>query len=265
MTTIMTANLNGIRAAGRKGFFDWLSQQNPDVLCVQETKAQMQHLDDALFWPQDRHCYYADAEKKGYSGVGILSRHKPLAIETTLGHPILDQEGRFIAAEFDQMIVCSLYLPSGTSGTTRQNIKFECMDYFYRHYLQANIASSKPIVICGDWNIAHQQRDLKNWRSNQKNSGFLPEERAWLDQCFDDLGWVDAFRAINQEDDQYTWWTYRANARANNVGWRIDYHVASPQLRNTIQSATIHQDPVFSDHAPLTITYDFALTATPKG
>ena len=257
--TITTANLNGIRAAQRKGFFDWLHLQAPDVLCVQETKAHMQDLNDACFWPSAYHCHYADAEKKGYSGVGILSRHKPLAIETTLGHPIFDQEGRFIAAEFDRLIVCSIYLPSGTSGSTRQTIKYDCMDHFFTHYLQPNIASPKPIVLCGDWNIAHQQRDLKNWRNNQKNSGFLPEERAWLDRCFHELGWVDAFRVLHQADDLYTWWTYRANARANNVGWRIDYQVVSPQLRPHIQSATIHKDPIFSDHAPLAITYDLPM------
>lgn len=254
---IITMNLNGIRSAAAKGFFTWLAEQNADVVCLQETKAQMEHLDGAHFRPEGYHCYFHDAEKKGYSGVGIYTRQKPDKIEIGLGWPIADQEGRYIQADFGKLCIASLYMPSGTSGEERQKHKFEFMAH-YMLLLQKiyEQAKTREFIICGDWNIAHKNIDLKNWRSNQKNSGFLPEERAWLDELFDKVGFVDAFRVVNQEPDQYTWWSHRGQAWAKNVGWRIDYQIVTPGLRDKIRSAEIYKQEKFSDHAPLIIEYD---------
>jgi len=255
---IITANLNGIRSAASKGFFTWLAQQNADIICLQETRAQLAHLPDEIFRPQGYHCYFHDAEKKGYSGVGIYSKRKPDKITTGLGWPIADREGRYIQADFDNLSVASLYMPSGTSGEERQAHKYEFMA-LYMELLKKIRQSSNEFIICGDWNIAHKNIDLKNWRSNQKNSGFLPEERAWLDVLFDQTGFVDAFRVVNQQPDQYTWWSNRANAWNNNVGWRIDYQIITPGLKDKVRSAQIYRTEKFSDHAPLTMEYDVNL------
>jgi exodeoxyribonuclease-3 len=253
---VITANLNGIRAAAKKGFFTWLAQQDADVVCLQETKAQMAFLDGDIFRPAGYHCYFHDAEKKGYSGVGIYSKKEPKKIITGLGWPIADQEGRYIEADFGNVRVASLYLPSGTSGEARQAHKYDFM-HQYLPILKKIKEAAHPFIICGDWNIAHKNIDLKNWRSNQKNSGFLPEERAWLDVLFDKVGLVDAFRVVNQEPEQYTWWSQRsATAWTNNIGWRIDYHIVTPTLKDKIRSADIYKGEKFSDHAPLTIEYD---------
>lgn len=253
---IITANVNGIRSAANKGFFAWLTQQQADIVCLQETKAQMEHLVGEVFRPQGYHCYFHDAEKKGYSGVGIFSLRKPDGISMGLGWSIADQEGRYIQADFGGLSVASLYMPSGTSGAERQAHKIEFMSH-YMQQLKKIINAKRSFIICGDWNIAHKPIDLKNWRSNQKTSGFLPEERAWLDELFDRVGFVDAFRVVNQQSDQYTWWSQRSvSARANNVGWRIDYQIVTPDLRDKVMSAEIYTQENFSDHAPLIITYD---------
>jgi exodeoxyribonuclease-3 len=253
---VMTANLNGVRSAATKGFFDWLPTKNCDVICLQETKAQIAQLTAATFSPQGYYCTYFDAHKKGYSGVAIYSKVKPTQIITGLGFPCADEEGRYIQYDFENFSVASLYLPSGTSGEHRQQEKYEFMAK-YLQLLTDIINSKRTFIICGDWNIAHKKIDIKNWQSNQKNSGFLPEERAWLDQLFDEVGFVDAFRVVNQEPGQYTWWSNRAQAWANNVGWRIDYQVVTPDLASKIISAEIYREQKFSDHAPLIIDYDF--------
>lgn len=252
---IITANLNGIRSAFRKGFFIWLAKQKPDVVCLQETKAQMNQLPDENLRLPGYHAYFHDAEKKGYSGVAIYSRQKPDKVITGLGFPCADSEGRYIQADFGHLSVASLYLPSGTSGEHRQAFKFDFMAQYYTH-LQTISLSTRSFVICGDWNIAHKKIDLENWQGNQKNSGFLPEERAWLDDIFNTLGLVDAFRVLNQEPSQYTWWSARGQARAKNIGWRIDYQIVTQNLKNKIKEVAIYNQEFFSDHAPLIVDYD---------
>ncbi|QJD28812.1 exodeoxyribonuclease III [Methylococcus geothermalis] len=254
---IITLNANGIRSAARKGFFDWLPRQHADVVCLQEIKAQTAQLNDELFWPANYSCYYLEAEKKGYSGVALYARKEPDEVIPGLGWEDMDAEGRYLEARFGNLSVVSLYFPSGSSSEERQAVKFSFLDRFLP-FLDECARSGRQYIFCGDWNIAHKPIDLKNWRSNQKNSGFLPEERAWLDRVFDDNGWVDAFRTVNPEPEQYTWWSNRGQAWAKNVGWRIDYQVVSPSLRNLIRSAAIYKDERFSDHAPLTIDYDLA-------
>lgn len=250
---IITLNANGIRSAANKGFFDWMVEQKPDVVCLQETKAQ-EHQLGTVIRPDGYHAYFFDAEKKGYSGVAIYSRKKPDKIITGLGWGCADTEGRYIQADFGDLSVASLYMPSGSSGEERQKIKFEFLDH-YEKILQKQIKHKREYIICGDWNIAHKIIDIKNWRGNQKNSGFLPEERAWMDKIFDQLGWVDAFRVVNQEVDQYTWWSNRGQAWAKNVGWRIDYQIVTPNLKNKIKSTSIYKAQRFSDHAPLIMDY----------
>lgn len=260
MLRVITLNINGIRSGARKGFFDWLARQDADVVCLQETKAQMQVLTDALFRPAGYHCYFADAEKKGYSGVGVFSRRLPSAVHSGLGFPCADQEGRYLQLDFsDQLSVASLYLPSGSAKEERQTVKFDFMHYYERKLAQ-QIAGSVPMIICGDWNIVHKERDIKNFKSNQKNSGCLPQERAWLDYVFDELGWVDAFRQVNQQSDQYTWWSNRGRAYENNVGWRIDYQIVHHQLKSKVRAAQIYKEERFSDHAPLVIDYDWDIS-----
>jgi len=252
---IITANVNGIRAAARKGFFDWLQKQKADYVCIQETKAQIHQLEeDPIYFPKGYHCYYVDAVKKGYSGVAVYSKHKPSKVVRSYGDEEFDNEGRYLELQFDKLAIVSLYAPSGSSSDERQQAKFRFMESFLQH-LKNLKRRRKDYIICGDWNIAHKEIDLKNWRGNKKNSGFLPEERAWLDTLFDDLGYIDVFREINQKEDQYTWWSNRGQAWANNVGWRIDYHIASPKLKNTAKKTNIYKDERFSDHAPLIIDY----------
>lgn len=251
---VITLNVNGIRSAERKGFYDWMHQQQADIICLQETKAQLHQLTGDAFCPQGYHCFYHDAEKKGYSGVAIYSKQLPDRIISGIGWPDADAEGRFIEAQYGNLSVISLYLPSGSSGEERQAFKFSFMERF-TPYLQACIDSGRDYIICGDWNIAHKNIDLKNWRGNQKNSGFLPEERAWLDQLFSEGHWHDAFRLVNQEPDQYTWWSNRGQAWAKNVGWRIDYQIISAALKDKVLATSIYKDERFSDHAPLIVDY----------
>lgn len=257
---ILTLNVNGLRSAARKGFFDWLSAQDADVVCLQETKAQEDQLADGPFRPAGYECHYLDAEKKGYSGVAVYSRAKPDAVVRGLGWPDMDAEGRYLEARFGKLSVVSLYLPSGSSSEARQAVKFSFLDRFLP-FLQDCAQSGRDYIFCGDWNIAHKPIDLKNWRGNQKNSGFLPEERAWMDRLFGPEGWADAFRAVNREAEQYTWWSNRGQAWAKNVGWRIDYQVVSPSLADKIRAASIYKDTRFSDHAPLIIDYDYPFPA----
>jgi exodeoxyribonuclease-3 len=257
---IITLNANGVRSAARKGFFDWLGRQQADVVCLQETKAQSHQLDASTYWPEGYRCYYLDAVKKGYSGVAIYARREPDDLIQGLGWPDMDAEGRYLEARFGNLSVISVYLPSGSSSEVRQAVKFEFLQRFLPH-LRECAGNGRDYILCGDWNIAHKAIDLKNWRSNQKNSGFLPEERAWLDLVFERDGWVDAFRTVNPEPDQYTWWSNRGQAWAKNVGWRIDYQVVSSSLKDSIRAASIYKDARFSDHAPLTIDYDHPFPA----
>ena len=252
---IITLNANGIRSAGRKGMFDWIERQAPDVVCVQETKAQLDQLSEALYHPKGFHCYYYDAQQKGYSGVAIYAKRKPDRVVIGYGSREFDREGRYLEAQFGPLSVVSVYLPSGSSGEERQRAKFRFLDEFMP-YLTTLKRKRRDYVLCGDWNIAHKELDLKNWRSNRKNSGFLPEERAWLDRLFGEVDYVDGFREINQEADQYTWWSNRGQAWAKNVGWRIDYQILSPRLRGSVLRADIFKQQRFSDHAPLIMDYD---------
>lgn len=254
MLRVITANLNGVRSAARKGFFDWLARENADVVCVQELKAQEQDMLDPVLRPKDYHSYFHFAEKKGYSGVGIYSRIEPKKVVTGLGWHEADNEGRYVAVDLGKLWVASLYLPSGTSSEERQTVKYDFLDKFEGE-LNKIRRDKKEWIICGDWNIAHKQIDLKNWRSNQKNSGFLPAERAWLDKLFGEMEFVDAFREVNQEAEQYTWWSHRGQAWAKNVGWRIDYQIITPGLKPAVKSASIYKDERFSDHAPLVMEY----------
>jgi exodeoxyribonuclease-3 len=252
---VISVNVNGIRAAQRKGFFEWLMKQDADVVCIQETKAQEHQLDDSLFYPDGYHCYYFDAEKKGYSGVAIYSKEEPKQVVTGLGWDHVDTEGRWIQADFDKLSVASLYLPSGSSSEQRHENKLVFMDHFLED-LQAMRRKRREFIICGDWNTIHKEIDIRNFKSNQKTSGVTPVERAWMDRLFGEHGWVDAFRVVNQEPDQYTWWSNRGQAWAKNVGWRIDYQVVTPGLKDKVTGASIYKDERFSDHAPLTIDYD---------
>lgn len=252
---IISLNANGIRAARRKGFFPWMLKQKADVVCIQETKAQVAQLDEEVLSPKNYHAYFNDAEKKGYSGVALYARRQPDRIVKSLGWDHADREGRFIQADFGKLSVISIYLPSGSSSEERQAIKFDFMDRLMP-LLEKMRRQKRDYIICGDWNIAHKKIDIKNWRGNQNNSGFLPEERAWMDDLFDRVGLVDAFRVVDQRPEQYTWWSNRGQAWAKNVGWRIDYQVISPRLRDKVQRARIYTKQRFSDHAPLIMEYD---------
>lgn len=256
---IISLNANGIRASAKKGVFDWLHTQEADVVCIQETKAQIDQLEDnPVFFPENYHCYYVDAVKKGYSGVAIYAKHKPNKVITKLGVDEFDNEGRYLEIQYDDLAVVSLYAPSGSSSEERQQAKFRFMDVFMKH-LKSIKRRKREYIICGDWNIAHKEIDLKNWRGNKKNSGFLPEERAWLDELFDTQKYVDVFRMLNQEEDQYTWWSNRGQAWAKNVGWRIDYQISTPSIAATATAESIYKEQRFSDHAPLIIDYDKTL------
>ena len=260
MARIITCNTNGIRAAARKGFFDWLAGANADVVCIQETKAQIDQLGDPVFSPNGYHCYYNDAIKKGYSGTALYSRVKPRKVVTRLGWDPLDSEGRYIQADYEGLSVISLYMPSGSSSEEVLVKKMRFMELFLDH-LRGLRRKRREFIICADWNICHQNIDLKNWRSNQKNSGFLPEERAWLDVLYNEVGYVDSFRLVNEEPDQYTWWSNRGQAWAKNVGWRLDYQVITPGLVDAVRASDIYKDERFSDHAPQIMDYHLDIKA----
>ena len=259
---VTSFNANGIRAATRKGFWDWFKSQDIDFLCIQETKAQFHQLEsDEIYFPAGYFYSYKDAVKKGYSGVAIYARKKPLNIVTKLGIDWADDEGRYIQFDYENFSIASLYLPSGSSGDVRQEYKMQFLEK-YKEILKKQINSGRDFIVCGDFNIVHKEIDIRNWKSNYgKTSGVLPEEQAWLDHLFDDLGWVDTFRIINNEPDNYTWWSNRGQARAKNVGWRIDYHIANNALaQKAIKgSDLVYKENWFSDHAPLSISYDYEL------
>ncbi len=260
MARIITCNTNGIRAAARKGFFDWLAREQADVVCIQETKSQLHQLSDPVFQPDGYFCYYNDAQKKGYAGTALFSRVEPQRVITRLGWEPLDSEGRYLQADYRGLSVISLYLPSGSSSDEAQARKYRFMEDFMAH-LRSLRRKRREFIVCADWNICHKEIDLRNWRSNQKNSGFLPDERAWLDRLYDEVGYVDAFRLVNREPDQYTWWSHRGQAWAKNVGWRLDYQVVTPKLADRVVAAAIYKDERFSDHAPQIMEYDLELTA----
>lgn len=262
MLRIISANLNGIRSAVNKGFLPWMQKQNADFICLQELKAQEADITPEMHNPDGYIGYFHYAEKKGYSGVGIYTKHKPDNVIIGLSHADIDAEGRYIELQFEningkKLSVVSLYLPSGSSGEDRQQVKFSVMERFYPH-LEALKASGREVVVCGDWNIAHQEADLKNWKGNKKNSGFLPEERAWMTGIFGKLGWVDAYRKVHPDttEECYTWWSNRGAAWDKNVGWRIDYQVTTPGIGNAASQCEIYKAERFSDHAPLIIDYD---------
>ena len=259
---IITANLNGIRSANNKGFFAWLQTQQADVICLQEVKAQAADMTAEMLAPAGYYVYFHYAKKKGYSGVGIYCKTKPDLVIEGLGIADIDSEGRYIEANFDDLngkslSVISLYLPSGSSGEERQAFKFSVLARIMPH-LEALRKSGRDVVVCGDWNIAHQEMDLKNYKGNKKNSGFLPEERAWLSDLFGRVGWVDVYRALhpNTTEECYTWWSNRGAAYEKNVGWRLDYQVATPELAARAVQTSIYKAQKFSDHAPLIIDYE---------
>ncbi|MFD0739880.1 exodeoxyribonuclease III [Lysobacter koreensis] len=259
---IISFNANGLRSAATKGFFDWFAAQDADLLCVQETKAQEHQLAgpaglDRKFLPEGYRAFFRDATtKKGYSGVAIYSRREPDEVRTALGWAPFDDEGRYIEARFGNLSVVSFYIPSGSSGELRQGFKFEVMDWL-KPVLDEWLTSGRDYVLCGDWNIVRSALDIKNWKSNQKNSGCLPPERDWLNGlCVAEQGWVDAYRALHANGQDYTWWSNRGAARANNVGWRIDYQLVTPSLAAKLRACAVHPSPRFSDHAPFSVDYD---------
>jgi exodeoxyribonuclease III len=255
---VITVNVNGLRSAASKGLLDWLAGEAPDVVCLQETRSQEHRLGRELTNPGGLQGSFLDAQRKGYSGVAIYSAQYPSRLLSGIGDATMHAEGRYLQADFARFSVVSLYVPSGTSGPGRQAFKYRFLDCLYE-VLAEKVASGREYIICGDWNIAHRAIDLKNWRANQKNSGFLPAERAWLDRVLGGLGLWDAFRLVNGEPEQYTWWSNRGRAWQKNVGWRIDYQIITPGLKDKVLGASIYKDQRFSDHAPLVIDYALEL------
>jgi exodeoxyribonuclease-3 len=263
----ITANLNGIRSAATKGFFDWLPQQQADALGVQEVKAQGEHVDGVFCSPGGLKGHFHYAEKKGYSGVGLYTREEPSDVIVGMGVEEFDFEGRWIEKRFDKpgrkLSLISCYFPSGSSGPERQEAKYRFLAAMAPKLL--TLKAEREFILVADVNIAHKEADLKNWKGNLKNSGFLPEERAWLDQLFGhgktQGGLVDVYRQLHPDTTEqcYTWWSNRGQAYAKNVGWRLDYHLATPKMATLAQRAAIYKEQKFSDHAPLTIDYDFSL------
>ena len=255
---IISANLNGIRSAYKKGFYQYLTASGADIVCVQELKAQEADLDGSMRAPHGMYGVWHCAEKRGYSGVALYSKREPDCVQTGMGIAEFDAEGRFVQADFGNLSVISLYLPSGSSSEERQQVKFRFLEAFYP-MLRELQTQGRDIVICGDWNIAHQNIDLKNWKGNLKNSGFLPEEREWIGKVIAELGWVDIWRTLYPETPGYTWWSQRGQAYAKDVGWRIDYQMATPALAERARSAHVYKQEKFSDHAPLVVDYDYPL------
>ncbi|MEO1286889.1 MAG: exodeoxyribonuclease III [Chloroflexota bacterium] len=247
-------NVNGIRAAQKKGFLDWLQEAKPDILGVNETKAHPDQLDDALLKPEGYHTYWASAEKKGYSGVAIYSRTEPKSVEIGLGIEKFDAEGRTVIAEYDDFMFVATYVPSASKGVDVVPFK---LDYCQALLDRCNEwrDAGKNVIVCGDINISHKEIDLARPKTNHKTPGFRPEEREFLTKWFDEEGYVDTFRHFNPDlEEAYSWWSYRAGARQRNVGWRLDYFITSPSLTDSLQEATIHTDVMGSDHCPVSIT-----------
>lgn len=253
---IITYNVNGIRAAIRKGFLDWLKTNPAEIICLQEIKAQAQDIDNSLFEEAGYRPYFFSAEKKGYSGVGILTRLLPDNMQSGNHQVQSNEEGRIIRADFGDLTVVNAYFPSGTTGEERQRYKYQWLDEFL-HYLKELRKSNSRLVVCGDYNIAHREIDIHNPKSNKNSSGFLPEERAWMDKLFEN-GFVDSFRKINQQPGQYTWWhQLRKSTRLENKGWRIDYISVTENLESNIAAAEIFPDVQYSDHCPVRLTLRF--------
>ena len=263
MFNLTSLNLNGIRSAARKGLQAWLTQGRPDCICVQEVKAQAPDIAGQFEELAGLKGHFHFAEKKGYSGVAVYTRHEPSDVVVGWDGGEFDAEGRYVELRFDtparKRSIISSYFPSGSSGPERQEAKFRFLAGFAPHL--AHLQSERDFIVCGDINIAHQEKDLKNWRGNQKNSGFLPEERAWMTRLLSDGGLVDVYRRLQPETTEacYTWWSNRGQAYANNVGWRLDYHLATPALAALARTEHIYKDEKFSDHAPLTVGYDWSL------
>ncbi len=263
MFKLTSLNLNGIRSASSKGLEDWLATSSLDCICVQELKAQAPDIADRFECLTGFAGHFQFAQKKGYSGVGIYTRHEPSEVVTGFDGGEFDEEGRCVELRFDtparRFSVLSCYFPSGSSGEERQAAKFRFLDAFYPYLM--GLTAQRELILCGDLNIAHQEKDLKNWRSNQKNSGFLPEERAWMTRVLSEGRMVDVYRQLHPETtaDCYTWWSNRGQAWANNVGWRLDYQLATPATAAHARTATVHKASRFSDHAPLTVEYDLGL------
>lgn len=263
MLRVISANLNGIRSAANKGFFNWLANQNADVVGIQEVKAQDVHVSGTFCTAADLSGHFHYAQKKGYSGVGIYSRYEPSEVVVGMGIPEFDDEGRWVEKRFDRpgrkLSVISCYFPSGSSGEERQGVKFRFLDAIYPKLM--SLKGRREFILVGDVNIAHKEADLKNWKGNQKNSGFLPEERAWMTKLYGGGGLVDVYRQLHPDttDTCYTWWSNRGQAYANNVGWRLDYQIATKSVAALALRASIFKDQKFSDHAPLTIDYDLQL------
>jgi exodeoxyribonuclease-3 len=252
--TIATYNVNGIRSALSKGLLDWLNATNPDMLCLQELKSQEDQLDLDLFRQLGYEAYLFPAEKKGYSGVGILSKHKPDNIVKGLGHDLFDFEGRSIRLDFGDWTLISTYFPSGSSGDDRQSVKMEFLEH-YQNYIYELKKERNNLVICGDFNICHRPIDIHNPISNAKSSGFFPEERAWMEQFLNN-GFIDTFRHLNKEPHHYTWWSFRAGSRGKNLGWRIDYACISENMKDKLNRAVILPEAKHSDHCPVLIEID---------
>jgi exodeoxyribonuclease-3 len=258
---LVTLNLNGIRSAANKGFETWAERLRADCMGVQEVKAQHEHVADRFGHVAGMQGHFHYAQKKGYSGVGLYTRKNPREVRIGFGDAEFDSEGRWVEARFDnarrKLSIISCYFPSGSSGEERQQAKFRFLARMAPH-LRA-LKEEREFILVGDLNIAHQEIDLRNWKSNQKNSGFLPEERAWMTSLLDDIGLVDVFRTLNPHPDQYTWWSNRGQAWAKNVGWRLDYHLATKATARKAKAEHIYLEQRFSDHAPLIVDYDFTL------
>jgi len=251
---VISVNVCGIRSAAEKGLFRWLRRQQADFICLQETRSQEHQLAGHDVRLGGYHGVFCDAERKGYAGVALYSRARPERVVRGFGVEEFDREGRYLEVQVGALSVVSLYLPSGSAGPERQASKFRFLEAFTPHLARLR-RRGRHYILSGDWNIAHRPIDLKNWRANQKNSGFLPEERAWMDGLFGAGGFIDAFREVRPEPELYTWWSNRGQARANNVGWRIDYQVVSGSLAGRAHAARIYRQKRFSDHAPLIMDY----------
>ena len=249
MKRIITYNVNGIRAAMGKGLTEWLQRANPDVLCIQETKAQPEQIPTAEFEKLGYHCYWFSAEKKGYSGVGLLAKQEPDKVVMGMNEPLYDAEGRFIRADFGDLSIVSVYHPSGTTGDARQEFKMKWLDFFY-DYANALRKERSKLILCGDYNICHKAIDIHDPIRNANTSGFLPEEREWMTH-FLESGFIDTFRFFNQNPHQYSWWSYRSAARARNLGWRIDYNMATENMKDQLLRSVILSEAVHSDHCPV--------------
>lgn len=248
---LISYNVNGIRSAMSKGFVEWLKEENPDIIGLQEIKALENNVDSAIFKDLGYELYWHPAVKKGYSGVAIFSKIKPKSIKYGMGLNKYDDEGRILQADFDGFSFISSYFPSGTTGEERQSFKYQFLDDIFG-YMQDLRRENSTVIMSGDYNICHKPIDIHNPVSNKNSSGFLPEERAWIDK-FTNTGFIDTFRHFNPNPHQYSWWSFRANSRAKNLGWRIDYHMATKELQNRLKSAVILPNIKHSDHCPVVL------------